>query len=427
MDEDDVNVPKIDLTQIDDADLESKLHPYSERGENSQFKKVGISILKQNPITKPKLGPGYMASARNVKQQRLHDIINNDAPLSERTPRKSIARVIEDLRVQSHEKFIGMLNYKQIEKMQEEIDEKERELYLQELRNAQELHDMEEHNSNLENEIFQAIHSSAEITKQSYELQKKRNETFANIERLNRENAYNCALIDIYKTYENILMETARQEGYNDWKQCFKTPEDFLNYTEKFENENLFLSHQVEEKMQKSQPSSPRKELAEPVVRKEKAKNTEDEINFNVTNPNQAELDHLSELVNKLYLLMYKTQTTLPPYEQLIQVEKKMEEIYRSLERVKPSFLKKRLDEIDARNALERRLQFREDLEKRREEKKRITLERALREVKVPAGRKLMPKSSPRKFKIKDPTKQKEEEERRRKEQELLFGDIFSD
>lgn len=421
------DIPKLNLDCMEDDIIDQKVHPYSERSDTSKFKKVGISLLKQNPITRPKVVAVYPNSARNAQFLRMQELINNASPSTERTPRQSISKAIEDLREQSRAKFVGKLNYQQILKMQEEIDESEMDLYKQDMMAQKEIQDLEDQNNYLQSQIYEVIHSSTEVTRNTLELQKKRNELRDNVDRLVRENAYNIALIEIYKKYEQILVETAKSEGYNNWKDVFKTPNDFISYTEKFEHENLFISQQVEQKMEKFDVETPRR-LKEELIKENNTEKPEiKEINLTVTNPYQEEYEYISGLVEKLYLLMYKSKTSLSPYDLLVRIEKKMEEIYRSLESVKPSFLKKKFDEIETRNNLERRLQFRAELERKFEEKKKITMERCMKEVKIPSGRKLMPKSSPRKIKVKDMKKEMEEAERKRKEEELLFGDIFSD
>ena len=129
--------------------------------------------------------------------------------------------------------------------MQEEIDESEMDLYKQDMMAQKEIQDLEDQNNYLQSQIYEVIHSSTEVTRNTLELQKKRNELRDNVDRLVRENAYNIALIEIYKKYEQILVETAKSEGYNNWKDVFKTPNDFISYTEKFEHENLFISQPV--------------------------------------------------------------------------------------------------------------------------------------------------------------------------------------
>ena len=288
----------------------------------------------------------------------------------------------------------------------------------------------------VEDELAKGRKQMEQAISERVTLQKQMKRQNINIEIIKSELSKNEDLLEHYQEYSEFLSKF-------DDKTLMNNPDNLLREFSDLEKENLFLIQECEEFQTDIIHS-----VEEPEKRLKHAKDALQRITDLLENSNEEkqlkdlqetheiyskpvttdsvdnEIKEISELVEKTFFNCFGRKADLSAIAKLEKIENKLEDFYKQIENVAPSFVHMKQSKFDKDRREEMRVALQKEKEQIQQEKKEQALARANKPIKKKMGRPVMERSLPRHFVKKDNEKLLRLLAEQKAQEEFLFGEI---
>lgn len=284
---------------------------------------------------------------------------------------------------------------------------------------------------NVERKLSQAKKEMEVAVRLKVDLLKEFDKQKQKVEIMRSEVSKNQDMLKFYRNLRGFMHKMSQASGNT--LDYFKDPDAMVKAIDDLVNENLFIGQQLDffDEFFNSDSKNTEEEGIE-IDRTLEALNKLIEVNLppeefthvadrQQKEANDNELARLSGLVGNTVIKLLGPQGVLTPLEMLEKLEWRLEEFYKKLTMVNPSFVAQKQAMIDELRAEEYRKEIAKERERIFQEKKDQAYARATKPIKKRVGRRLVERTVPKRRVVQSDAEKLRKEEERLRLRRLLF------
>jgi len=401
--------------------------------EKEEIREIqGLSLVERADLLRSPIPP--------CNSQRFRDKSRHDDKYRPKTERKERRGKMTDVIREKREIYIAQMvidqKKTQISKIYKEIKDQEAflEQYEQEMNDSTNKCKLE--TSQIEFSLAKARKSTESYTAKKLDFMKKLKIKSNDVAMLKTNIQKYIDLRDSYIVCKNFIERTL-----NIPTEKLPEPEYLLDFLNSLEMENLFISDQCSrlDELMHSGIGSINNQIEEiEMIHKVISKSQNsieipqlcsgciDDFSHRESEQWESEIDHLTLIIHKLFTKCFKDDgKDLSALVMLAQLENTLEDMYRRVDFIEPSFVTKKMQQMNKAKREKSRKMAMEAQVRALAEKKEQALLRAQREVKRNNGRPVIMRTVPKQKDKRDDLKAKKLLQKQLEQEIMLFGNEY--